>query len=148
MLRTWAMGAVLAGALTSAAFGGTVLYVDDNAPVGGNGSSWKTAYRFLQDALTAARESGSAVNEMRVAQGTYKPDHDEQNLDGTQDETATFAMIDSVALRGGYAGIGALDPDARDSSLYQSILSGQIFSQCSRLCLTDRFVRRMFGCAF
>lgn len=27
------------------------LYVDDDAPLGGDGTSWDTAYRFLQDAL-------------------------------------------------------------------------------------------------
>jgi hypothetical protein len=133
MLCIRAMGALLAGTLMSAAFADTVLYVDDDAPAGGNGTSWETAFRFLQDALMAARTANGAVNEIRVAQGTYKPDHDEQNPDGTQDEEASFGLIDGIALRGGYAGVGARDPDARDVSLYASILSGQIFSQCATL---------------
>jgi hypothetical protein len=31
-----------------------VIYVDDNAPLEGNGSNWPTAYKYLQDALTTA----------------------------------------------------------------------------------------------
>ena len=29
----------------------TVYYVDDDAPLGGDGTSWSTAFKFLQDAL-------------------------------------------------------------------------------------------------
>ena len=32
----------------------SVLYVDDDAPPGGNGTNWESAYRFLQDALAHA----------------------------------------------------------------------------------------------
>jgi hypothetical protein len=39
---------------------------------------------------------------------------------------ATFQLLDGVALRGGYAGIGAPDPDARDIALYETILSGDL----------------------
>ncbi|MHC4081345.1 MAG: choice-of-anchor Q domain-containing protein, partial [Planctomycetota bacterium] len=40
--------------------------------------------------------------------------------------TATFQLLDGVALRGGYAGIGELDPDARDVALYETTLSGDL----------------------
>ncbi|MEE9129337.1 MAG: hypothetical protein V3T84_04915 [Phycisphaerales bacterium] len=40
--------------ISGAAHGGGVLYVDDDAPPGGDGTSWNTAYRFLQDAMTDA----------------------------------------------------------------------------------------------
>ena len=63
--------------ISSAAHGGGVLYVDDDAPFGGDGTSWDTAYRFLQDAMTDAGRGGIA--EIRVGQGTYKPDRDEAN---------------------------------------------------------------------
>ena len=52
----------------------TVIFVDASKPSGGNGSSWASAYRHLQDALSAARTSGGAITEIWVAKGTYKPD--------------------------------------------------------------------------
>ena len=39
-------------AITSNATAGGTLFVDDDAPAAGDGTSWNTAYRFLQDALT------------------------------------------------------------------------------------------------
>ena len=49
------------------------IYVDDDAPAAGDGTSWATAYRYLQDALTDAAAAEKPV-EIRVAQGLYKPD--------------------------------------------------------------------------
>ena len=109
---------------SSAAHGGGVLFVDDDAPPGGDGTSWDTAYRFLQDALTDA--SGGGTSEVHVAQGIYQPDRDEANPDGTGDREATFHLLNGVALMGGYAGIGAKDPDARDIGLFETILSGDL----------------------
>jgi hypothetical protein len=103
-----------------------VLYVDDDAPPAGDGLSWVTAYRFLQDALADAVASGGAVTEILVAQGTYPPDRDELNPDGTGDRSATFQLSSGVALIGGFAGTGAGLPNERDVELYESILSGEI----------------------
>ena len=108
--------------LASSALAGSVLYVDDDAGAAGDGSSWVTAYQFLQDALAAA----SAGTEIRVAQGVYRPDQDEGGNVTIGDRTATFQLIIGVALRGGYAGIGAPDPDERDIELYESILLGDL----------------------
>ncbi len=44
--------------ISGAAHGGDVLYVDDDAPPGGDGTSWNTPYRFLQDAMTDAGGGG------------------------------------------------------------------------------------------
>ncbi|MCH7847842.1 MAG: right-handed parallel beta-helix repeat-containing protein [Planctomycetes bacterium] len=110
--------------LSSIAHGGGLLFVDDDAPSGGDGINWDTAYRFLADALVAAGKG--QVGEIRVAQGVYKPDRDEANPDGTGDREATFQLINGLALMGGYAGIGAKDPDARDIELYETILSGDL----------------------
>ena len=44
--------------------------VDDDAPPGGNGVGWATAYNDLQTALDAASTTG-AMTEIRVAAGTY-----------------------------------------------------------------------------
>ena len=46
------------------------IYVDDNASAGGDGASWASAHKYLQDALASA-EYG---DEIWVAEGTYKPD--------------------------------------------------------------------------
>ncbi len=111
--------------LSSFIFGaGSVVHVDDDAPPGGDGLSWDTAYRFFQDGLASAAKGG--VAEIRVGQGSYKPDRDEANPDGTGDRYATFQLLNGVALMGGYAGIGAKNPDARDIELYETILSGDL----------------------
>ena len=69
--------------------GGTVFYVDDDAPPGGDGQSWDTAYGFLQDALTPPALPG---DEIRVAQGVYKPDRSEANPNGTGSRNISFQL--------------------------------------------------------
>ncbi|MCH7925185.1 MAG: hypothetical protein IIC51_06590 [Planctomycetes bacterium] len=101
-----------------------LVHVDDDAPPGGDGTTWDTAYRFLQDALADA--SGGGVTETRVGQGTYKPDRDEANPKGTGIREARFQLVSGVALLGGFAGIGAPDPDERDIVLYETVLSGDL----------------------
>ena len=52
---------VLVAALCSGTAGAQVLYVDDDAPLGGDGLSWDTPFSYLQDALyTAAGDPGVA----------------------------------------------------------------------------------------
>jgi hypothetical protein len=125
----WASRAVFIGALVlggGSAWSAT-LYVDDDAPLGGDGLSWETAFAFLQDALDAARSPRSAtIEEIHVAQGLYLPDHDENHPEGNGDTWETFALIDDVSVMGGYAGIGAEDPDERNIELYETILSGDL----------------------
>ena len=119
-----AMGmAVALAAPTSAQ---STLHVDDDAAPGGNGQTWAASYRFLQDALASAADSGGAVTAIRVGQGIYTPDRDEANPDGTGDREETFQLINGLALMGGYAGLGAADPDERDIELYETILSGDL----------------------
>ncbi|HQL55230.1 MAG TPA: right-handed parallel beta-helix repeat-containing protein, partial [Phycisphaerae bacterium] len=88
----------------------------------GNGLSWPTAFRFLQDALAAAQPS----DEIRVAQGTYYPDRDAAHPTGTADRALSFTLKDGVGLYGSYAGLGATDPNARDIAAYVTVLSGDI----------------------
>lgn len=104
--------------------GQTVAYVDDTATVANNGSSWCDAYIYLQDALAAVEASGGAISEVRVAQGTYKPDQGASQTPG--DRMATFQLIDGVAIKGGYAGCGEVDPDAQNVTLYETVLSGDL----------------------
>lgn len=97
-----------------------ILYVDADATGANDGSSWENAFIDLQDALTAAEDG----DEIRVAQGTYKPDQGAGVTPG--DREATFQLINGVALKGGYAGHGEEDPDARNIEAYESILSGDL----------------------
>ena len=106
---------VLSGATLSR--GQTIIYVDDSAPGADNGTSWTNAYRDLQDGLGATQYG----DEIHVGQGTYTPDG------GSGDRLATFQLVNGVALRGGYAGYGAPDPDERNIDAYETILSGDLF---------------------
>ena len=65
------------------------IYVDANAAPGGNGSTWGTAYKYLQDALYKPPISG---DEIWVAAGTYKPDQDEGSNVTPGDRNATFGF--------------------------------------------------------
>ena len=101
-----------------------LLYVDDTAAAANNGSSWCDAFSYLQDALAAAAASGGTVNEIRVAQGTYTPDQGVRQIPG--DRAATFQLINSVMVKGGYAGYAEPDPDARDIDAFETVLSGDL----------------------
>ncbi|MDH4240302.1 MAG: right-handed parallel beta-helix repeat-containing protein [Phycisphaerae bacterium] len=107
---------VVLGASTTA--GGQIIYVDDDADGANDGSSWTDAFNFLQDALATAYYG----DEIRVAQGTYKPDQGAGITPG--DREATFQLINGVTLKGGYAGFGEPDPGARDTDAYETILTG------------------------
>jgi parallel beta-helix repeat protein len=100
--------------LSAQASGAQVYYVDA-ASSGGDGSSWQRAFRTLQEALSMAW-SGS---EIRVAQGVYKPG-------AYGGRSATFQLKNGVAIKGGYAGRNAVDPDARDTEAFPTILSGDL----------------------
>ncbi len=102
-----------------------IVYVDDDAIGTGDGRSWATAYRFLQDALADAEAVGEPV-EIRVAQGLYKPDRDRRNPDGGHARNVFFRLDSGMSLLGGYAGIGADDPNRRDSETHQTVLSGDL----------------------
>jgi hypothetical protein len=100
-----------------------VLYVDAYATGANDGLSWTDAFVSLQDALRTAPMVPS-VTEIRVAEGTYKPDQGTTVTPG--DRTATFQLPKGVKIKGGYAGLGAFDPDARDIRVYKTILSGDL----------------------
>ncbi len=112
------LSAILCTHATSA-----VIYVDDDANGLNNGTSWENAYTYLQDAITGV-ESVTKPVEIRVAQGTYKPDLGTGFTQG--DRVASFRLIDNVSLIGGYAGLGHTDPNLRDIKLYETILSGDL----------------------
>ena len=98
-----------------------IIYVDTDAtdPTP-DGTNWTKAYTNVQDALTVA----SSGDEIWVAQGVYNPDEGGGNIDN--DRSATFQLVNGVALYGGYAGDGEVDPDARDVTTFVTVLSGDI----------------------
>jgi len=100
-----------------------IIYVDTAAVGANDGSSWPGAYVYLQDGLAEAAAVAPPV-EVRVAQGLYKPDQGAGITPGDRD--ATFQLLNRVAVKGGYAGAGGADPDARDVEGYTTVLSGTL----------------------
>lgn len=98
----------------------TRIYVDKRATGAKDGSTWKNAFVSLQDALNMAQVG----NEIRVAQGTYKPDLGTNVV--AADRIASFELKNGIALTGGYAGLIYSDPNARDIAAYETILSGDL----------------------
>ncbi len=100
------------------------LHVDADTPAANpDGASWDTAFSTLQEALSVARLS-MGILEIRIADGVYTPDQGPGVTVG--DRGASFVPVAGVAIRGGYAGAGAADPDQRDPSLFRTILSGDL----------------------
>lgn len=98
-----------------------IIYVDTNAASGGDGTSWPTAHRFLQDGLAPAQYG----DQIRVAEGNYTPDANSVYPDGTGDRTATFQLVNGVGLHGGFPAAGG-DWTQRDPNRYQTILTGDL----------------------
>lgn len=97
------------------------IYVD--AARNGNGSTWANAYRYLQDGLDDANVSG---DDIWVAAGTYTPDANSYIPDGTSDRTATFQLINDVALYGGFQSGANPTFNDRYPNTYITILSGDL----------------------
>jgi hypothetical protein len=118
------MVVVVCLAMVGTAVGG-IIYVDASASGSNNGSSWTNAYNYLQDALADANSLGVPV-EIWVAEGIHTPDSNSGDPNGSGDRTATFQLINDVALKGGYAGFGEPNPNARDIEAYETVLSGDL----------------------
>jgi len=102
--------------------GAKIIYVDADASPGGDGQTWDTAYKYLQDGLG----TGISGDQIWVAGGIYKPDANAGNPTGTGDRFATFELRNGVTIKGGYAGFGEPEPNARDIEVYETILSGDL----------------------
>ena len=94
------------------------IYVDASAPLGGDGSSWETAYRYLQDGLERA-QGGDIIG---IAEGVYYPDEDEAGNVVADNDSMSFHIPDGVKVYGGFSSGGSsYDPDS-----YITVLSGDI----------------------
>ena len=98
-----------------------IIYVDRNAPGLQTGTSWTNAFTDLHEALSAA-ETFAEIEEIRVAQGVYKPTTPGGN------RNLKFQLPTDAAVRGGYAGLGVSDPNARDIFNFLTVLSGDLNS--------------------
>lgn len=96
-----------------------IIYVDADAPGPvHDGASWKTAYPHPDDAFADVIFN----DEIRIAQGTYKPD-----ASGMPDpRQATINLPSFAMIKGGYAGWGESDPDARDIDAFITRFSGDV----------------------
>ena len=105
---------------------GDVVYVDDSAPLAGDGRSWQSAFKDLQHALDLASESGSPVTEIRLGQGVYTPVARSGPSEQLDPRTATFALRNGLVIAGGYAGSHSSNPDERDIRKYPTVLTGDL----------------------
>lgn len=93
--------------------------VNEAASPGGDGLTWATAYKDLQDALTEARSNPGAVSEIWVAAGTYYP----APIGGSR--AAAFEMVNGVSIYGGFAG-NETSRSQRAPHVNITVLSGDI----------------------
>ncbi len=121
LLRTCGATTVLAA--SGSLSGATILRVDgDSGSPAGNGDSWSTAYKYLQDALAEATENATQLNPYNIwvtATGTanpYRPDRSAATPNGSDpiDRTATFRLARNIAVYGGFLGLDHLTlPEGR-----------------------------------
>ena len=106
-----------------------VLYVDtDSTASEPDGSSWSSAYDNLEDALAQAGilntdgDSENDIEEIWIAEGTYIPTAE---LEPGDPRSASFSLVDGVALYGGFAGTETALAE-RDWLVYETLLSGDL----------------------
>ncbi len=76
-----------------------LLHVNSNADTDGDGLSWLTPYRSLQDAIENAPTVGNTL--IRVAQGIYRPDDGQRFM--ANDPEASFKLYNGIIIAGGYS---------------------------------------------
>lgn len=106
-----------------------IIYVDAAAIGAGNGTSWENAYNTLQDALLNPGQA-DCVWVASADEHHYTPDQGPGITSG--DRSATFQLLDNVAIYGGFRGTayplvgGETTAAERDPATHVTILSGEI----------------------
>jgi hypothetical protein len=95
-----------------------IVYVNANAQTGGDGTTWETAYNYLQDALDKAKPG----EEIWVAAGTYKPNLE---IGGSGNRYKSFQLKNGVGLYGGFTG-KETKREERNWQVNETILSGDL----------------------
>jgi hypothetical protein len=117
-------GLMLAWAGTAQAT--TIIRVDaDSTAQNPDGSTWALAFKYLQDGLDYADDPNNGVDEIWVAEGTYWPDEDANDPNGTGQRAVEFQLIDGVEMYGGFDG-SETTRDQRDWENNVTILSGDL----------------------
>ncbi len=99
-----------------------IRYVKPTATGTGDGSSWTNASGDLQAML----DNSVFKDEVRVAQGLYRPSRDQDgNVNAGNPRRRTFRVPTGLRLRGGYAGTGS-NPNLRMTTPSSTTLSGDI----------------------
>ena len=99
----------------------TRVYVDADNVGCANGRAWPTAFTDLQVALDYAA-SHMHVTEIWVAEGSYIPT---ASREPGYSRTATFKLVDGVALYGGFAGTETTLAE-RELNSHTTVLSGDL----------------------
>lgn len=97
--------------VTTRLHGQVVIYVNDDASPGGDGSSWSAAFRDLHDAIAVAQDDLS-VDELWVAAGLYPA------------KSVAFELVNAVGIYGGFAG-DEVSRAQRNLQLNRCILDGE-----------------------
>ena len=97
-----------------------VYYVDPRARGSQKGTSWTDAFTNLQTPWRPRRESARSASPRACTCPTIA-----SGLD-LGDPVATFQLRSDVVLKGGYAGVGASNPNQRDIIAHESVLSGDL----------------------
>ena len=104
------------------------LFVDADAPAGGDGLGWGSAYGDLQAALNEAETrnadavSENDVDSIWIAEGVYRPS---TQLEPGDPRSATFSLVDKVTVYGGFSGTETT-LEERDFSAHVTTLSGDL----------------------
>ncbi len=108
-----------------------LVFVKNDATPGGDGGTWSSAFRYLQDALVLAKKRAGNETEIWVSRGVYQPDRSAAHPAGTGDRAASFSMVHGATIRGGFAGDedpATFNLSSRDFVNNATALSGDLAS--------------------